>query len=552
VFRRHRNRIAAQARGPRGERSEVHRRYFWFFFSSFSSILGIVVTLLIPACAFLVAKRLQSGRTWAAIAVAIALALYAVAHLIIWPAKGKAAPQYNPFVLITFFVPSYFLARGLIAFVIYRMRARATPDDPLALNPLAQDLRIRKRPKFINKWNIAAYGFLILSTLPLFLAWLQLGQTFHYYTDETEMAATVIGAAMLYLAVIVLGTHIYRRARRAAMLPGSGLVKQDKRSIVLYLRSFLDDSRIKLWARAANGRVLPERLVRIPFEEVVTDHLWGYGPVLAIGNPRTKSKAAPLGAARDYVDDSAWQQKVMESIHEAAMIVVVAGGTHGLAWEIDTIARLGALWKLVLLLPPVGIKELQARCEVLASHAGNDVLPGQVDFTRTRAVIYPKGKAALVMGEKGNDWTYEAALEEAALVIANERDSLDPQARSPAALSGAERRRRMLGQATSDLATMTTGALLVALMVTAGIVSLLREVSTRPFAAPGSTREKFIAEIMQECREVNADLPADQLATVCTCLANGLADVLTLQEFRHPPFKIETVENACYEKTRGR
>jgi hypothetical protein len=115
------------------------------------------------------------------------------------------------------------------------------------------------------------------------------------------------------------------------MLPGSALVKKDIRPIVLFLRSFEDDSGIKLRARATNGRILPERLIRISFEEIVTDHLWGYGPVLAIGNPRAKSEATPLGAARDYVGDSDWQQKVIELVHKAAMIVVVAGRTEGLA-----------------------------------------------------------------------------------------------------------------------------------------------------------------------------------------------------------------------------
>ena len=59
-------------------------------------------------------------------------------------------------------------------------------------------------------------------------------------------------------------------------------MKKDRRPIVLYLRSFQDDSEIKMSARVANGRILPERLIKIPFEEVVTDHLWGYGPVLPL------------------------------------------------------------------------------------------------------------------------------------------------------------------------------------------------------------------------------------------------------------------------------
>ena len=59
---------------------------------------------------------------------------------------------------------------------------------------------------------------------------------------------------------------------------------------MLYLRSFHDDSKLKIRARAANGRTVLEKFVRVTFEEVVTDHLWNYGPVLAIGNPKTQTE----------------------------------------------------------------------------------------------------------------------------------------------------------------------------------------------------------------------------------------------------------------------
>jgi hypothetical protein len=48
-------------------------------------------------------------------------------------------------------------------------------------------------------------------------------------------------------------------------------------------------------------------------------------------------------------------------------------------------------------------------------HVGSNVLPAQIDFARSRAVIFPKRQAALITGKKRNDWTYEAVLDEAAL-----------------------------------------------------------------------------------------------------------------------------------------
>ena len=108
--------------------------------------------------------------------------------------------------------------------------------------------------------------------------------------------------------------------------------------------------------------------------------MWGYGPVLAIGNPRTKRDVLPLGPALDFVKDSVWQQKATELMQAAALIVGIASGTEGLAWEIDTIAKLGTASKFVLLLPPVGVKELEARWRQLAECVKSELIPRDVDF----------------------------------------------------------------------------------------------------------------------------------------------------------------------------
>ena len=520
---------------------------------------AFTVSLLTPGCAFLIAKRLRSGRTWA---VGLAGTWFIVfAGFLVFDAMPKAvrAGLFEVYTLLgmtIFLVCLYFLARGLITFVTYRVRPRHVrmPPDLLALNPYEEGLRIKQRPKFLSKTNMGAYGFLFLSPLPFLLAWLGQQGEFQIYSDEAQLVGAWIGSLMISLVLIAWGARIYRRARRAAMLPGSALMKRDSRPIVLYLRSFHDDSQIKLRARAANGRILPERLVKIPFEEVVTDHLWGYGPVLAIGDPRMKFKRTPLGAARDYVDDSSWQQKVTELVQDAAMIVVVAGGTEGLAWEIDTIAKLGLVWKLVLLLPPVRVQELQARWQALAMHVGSNVLPPQIDFACVRAVIFPKGEAALIAGKKRDDWTYEAVLDDAALTIASERDAVHPTAPSPQHLSPSGRVRQVLGTVASGLASMAAGALLLALVAILIGVGEYRKKVARPYAPPGYQRDSFITEMMQACREANPQLSAEQRTRYCTCFANELADVVTAAELTKDELleaKAKSVAGSCSEKTLG-
>jgi len=48
------------------------------------------------------------------------------------------------------------------------------------------------------------------------------------------------------------------------------------------------------------------------FERVVEDQLSPFGPFVAIGRP--EEPLSPLGAARDYVPDSDWQDEVQQRI----------------------------------------------------------------------------------------------------------------------------------------------------------------------------------------------------------------------------------------------
>jgi hypothetical protein len=158
----------------------------------------------------------------------------------------------------------------------------------------------------------------------------------------------------MHLLIWLWMVRIYRRARRHAMLRASEVVRADPRATVLYLRSFKDDRAIRVRARATDGRILPERLLRIPFEEVITDHLWSYGPVVAIGDPALKDERAPLGAARDFAADTEWQAKAVDLMRAASIVVAAIGQTEGFAWEIDRIVNAGLRSKLILLVPPVG------------------------------------------------------------------------------------------------------------------------------------------------------------------------------------------------------
>jgi hypothetical protein len=156
--------------------------------------------------------------------------------------------------------------------------------------------------------------------------------------------------------------------------------------------------------------------VKISFEEVVTDYLWRYGPVVAVGRPG--EGLPPLGAARDYWPDKTWQEKVQALLEEAPLIFVVVGRTTGVAWEIGKIVELGLVRKLVLLLPPLRARELRARWDYLCERLSEAQALGlrrDVDLSRTRAVVFPTGQGAhMITATNRDDWTYETVIDAAA------------------------------------------------------------------------------------------------------------------------------------------
>lgn len=225
-------------------------------------------------------------------------------------------------------------------------------------------------------------------------------------------AAVVLGGALLAFGVFAL-----RSARRATVLSAPE-ARASEQPMVLYLRSFGDD-RLRMRARGSARHALIERLApgrRDFVEEVIADKLWRYGPVVAVSQPGDTQP--PIGAAREQLSDDQWRSAVEQRMSEAALIVVMVGRTTGLAWEVETLVRLG-LWQRVLwVFPPVDVIELERRWaatqQLLCDHGGpsgglgaepGDVLLARSAFGR-EVVAYT--------AVRRDEWAYEAALEAAA------------------------------------------------------------------------------------------------------------------------------------------
>ena len=186
------------------------------------------------------------------------------------------------------------------------------------------------------------------------------------------------GASGLFVAFAVVASGYLlksglRRARQYILRSAVQVQARDERPPVLLLRSF-DDDAIEL-----SGPEHHFRLQSLNLEEVVADTLWVVGPVIAVGRPG--EELSPLGAAREYVADGAWQDRVLQLFGQAALIVAVMGDSAGLEWEYRAIAGAGLHDRLLLILPPVDTGSMLRRWKRAETAVGCDIGSELMDET---------------------------------------------------------------------------------------------------------------------------------------------------------------------------
>jgi hypothetical protein len=149
-------------------------------------------------------------------------------------------------------------------------------------------------------------------------------------SENGRAAFTLIFYAVMG-ATAFLVYRLYRRGKQHTALLGEEVVGRDIRPPIVYLRSFTDE-------------------VGIAREEEVLATIFGeVGPFVAIGRPG--DPLPPLGASRFYVADSDWQGFVAGMLRKASLVIVLAGRTQGLAWEIAQCRQLLDHRRLVVLVP---------------------------------------------------------------------------------------------------------------------------------------------------------------------------------------------------------
>ncbi len=165
-----------------------------------------------------------------------------------------------------------------------------------------------------------------------------------------DNALVVSLGASIFIYQSAAVTRLGRFLRRVAQPRVERVLEKDSRSPILMLRSFkLDELALSPFSIGWRGFGYMLSVERRTFEEYLTDAFNDIGPVIAIGRPG--ESAAPIGAAREYLDNASWQQRVLERADVSRLVIMVCDATAGMKWEMRNVPERIGLRRIMLVLP---------------------------------------------------------------------------------------------------------------------------------------------------------------------------------------------------------
>jgi len=156
-----------------------------------------------------------------------------------------------------------------------------------------------------------------------FVAWLILFDVLlRIGVDIAKVSRLEIGrlSSTIFLAILFV---VIKRIAKKYRLNTERILRTDSRKPIIYLRSFAEEFE--------PGTIFFDKARS---DETLTSVLKKVGPVVAVGRPA--DKVEPLGAARIYFDDLTWQEHVTILMRMSKLVVIQAGISPGLTWEITT------------------------------------------------------------------------------------------------------------------------------------------------------------------------------------------------------------------------
>jgi hypothetical protein len=196
---------------------------------------------------------------------------------------------------------------------------------------------------------LIALGVAVLVTwfVPSFVLWV-----------EGSERGVLDGVGAVVVPVTLL---LVTRGRRIRAAGAEHVLTEDTRAPILYLRPFDADSVEPGYAWSSRVRIAPLGGIEKTYEERIARTLRKVGPFVAIGDPTERLPL--LGAARVYAADEEWQAKVGELTARAGAVVMHAGESEGLTWELRHVIALDDPGRLIVSLPLQGKRKAASRQE---------------------------------------------------------------------------------------------------------------------------------------------------------------------------------------------
>lgn len=192
-----------------------------------------------------------------------------------------------------------------------------------------------------------------------------------------------------------IGWYLLLRARAYFQPDFKHLIAGDARRPIIFLRSFADD-------RVARHMFSGEAFIDFSLESRLAKYFNDFGPFIAVAS--TKKAGMELGAARVQLSDDEWQAKVLNWMETSSTIVLFAGLTPWVNWELKEAVTGHRAGKLMVILPrsrrrwwPRGssedaVRRLKAIQQDLADTAWSAALS---------KLNHPKSIRAITLGSSG-------------------------------------------------------------------------------------------------------------------------------------------------------
>lgn len=167
----------------------------------------------------------------------------------------------------------------------------------------------------------------------LFLPWIVIGVASYYDEDFSVPVVFTVIWVVLGIWLFARTVTTIRRWRTQEQKSAAEVLALDKRPPVVYLRAFKEDdtgkppSTADLMGLLVQGFPVTFRAAAT-YEEGLMRTLQKVGPVVALGSYKQ------LGAARLHSDDASWRDAVEELLQKCSLVVLRAGDTESLLWEL--------------------------------------------------------------------------------------------------------------------------------------------------------------------------------------------------------------------------